>query len=108
VRDGWSEGKSCEFRSARLELRPGYRYSLVTRCNRGKGPEELTTGPWSVDTTYTCFDCLTSMQEPQIENRDDRLYGFTLETHPSVLHQDGGSCQAADDRDQDMILHRAP
>lgn len=104
VRDGEAAGQPCEFRTAILELQPKHRYTLRTRCDRGKGDRAIAKGRWWMDDI--AGSCLILMREPIAAGRDDRLFGFRITGEAKQLGQDGTHCASADPRDAGMTLTR--
>jgi hypothetical protein len=105
VRDWMNKKTACEYKSANLHIQANNRYSLSTRCDRGKGAEEVVTGSWWID--EIAGSCLILMREPPLQYEDENWYGFRIEGDAVSLSQDGGQCTAADERDNGMILRRA-
>lgn len=106
LRDGWRRDMACEFLDARLTVNVDGRYALHGRCTDGSGDRAILRGSWWVD--EIAGSCLILMQEPPIPGQDDRLFGFRIVGAAVALVQDGGNCQAADERDRGMILERIP
>lgn len=101
------EKTACEYKSAKLEIKSNKRYSLTTRCDRGKGIEEVVTGSWWID--EIAGSCLSLMHEPPpLHSDDERWYGFRIGDNASSLSQDGSQCTSADERNNGMILSRVP
>jgi len=106
VRDWMTRDPACEYKRARLQIKADKRYVLTTRCDRGKGRKETVAGPWWID--EIAGSCLILNREPPLRHEDERWYGFRISDDATSLSQDGGSCTAADERDNGMILRRIP
>lgn len=115
VRDSDRENQPCEYLDADLDLRFSRRndeiertYSLVLRCPEDPTMSRKLESTWWDD--VIAGDCLILQPElgpdPEYPWNEGKLFGFRIEDDASALYQDGGSCEAADERDANVGLRR--
>ncbi|PZO68880.1 MAG: hypothetical protein DI640_15625 [Sphingomonas taxi] len=61
-------------------------------------------GSWWID--EIAGSCLILVGPYASSTNDDHRYGFRIHGDAHALHQDGGRCQSADERDAGMVLTR--
>jgi hypothetical protein len=66
VRDWMAKKTACEYKRANLQIQTSTRYRSTTRCERGKGKEEVVTGSWRID--EMAGSCLILMREPPLQS----------------------------------------
>ncbi|TDK28462.1 hypothetical protein E2F46_00790 [Luteimonas aestuarii] len=104
VRDGWQRDGACEFLSARLRLSTDKTYVLDLHCAADATGTRMLRGTWWID--EIAGSCVILVDPQPVPTRDDRLFGFRVIGDADALRQDGGGCQAADERDEAMVLVR--
>ncbi|MEF3082972.1 hypothetical protein V3391_12225 [Luteimonas sp. SMYT11W] len=104
VRDEPRRFQSCEFQTAELLIQSDRRYVISLRCDDDPSRTRTIRGGWWID--EIAGSCLILIGPDASPTNDDYLYGFRIHDAALELHQDGGRCQSADERDTGMILVR--
>lgn len=106
VRDSSHAGRDCEFSTAELDVLGDNRYAIDLRCREAPSRHRRLEGSWWID--EIAGSCLILVRPGADASSGQHMYGFRIVGAAVALVQDGGGCQAADERDRGMILHRQP
>ena len=102
VRDQSRREGDSEFQTADLLIERDGQYVISLECDDGAERLHTIRGHWWID--EIAGSCLILVGPDASSSNDDYRYGFRIHGNAHALHQDGGRCQSADERDAGMVL----